>query len=221
VEAAWLLPLTSELDGLAAEFERKERRRRLEAIADAATGFAAKSGGRWPKSFDQLGPAFKTGSLLRRVPGTRKEYLLVDLGLVPPKAAGQMFVFCHQPDAGPGVEILAVSGGRARVTGLGREGLGNRLKRDQAILAVADPSRVKLSDEEKKAAGGAAAKLGANDFPVRDAATRKMQELGVKAVPTLVRLLDSSDPEVTSRAEGLLKKLTGLKDKAAVKRLAP
>ncbi|MHC4915480.1 MAG: hypothetical protein ACYTGB_08310 [Planctomycetota bacterium] len=221
VEALWLLPMLTELDGLAAELEAKEHQRRLGAIAEAAGAFAARSGGRWPKSSDQLGPAFKAGSLLRRVPGTRTEYRFADLGLVPPKASRQVLLLCYPPDALPGAQVLMISGGRAHVSHLGRQGLKSRLTRDGAILAVADPTRVKLSDEEKKAAADASGKLGATEFPVRDAATKKMQELGVKAVPTLVALLDSRDPEVASRAEGLLKKLTGLKDKAAVKRLAP
>jgi hypothetical protein len=49
--------------------------------------------------------------------------------------------------------------------------------------------------------------LGDGDFRVREAATRRLREIGKSAVPALREALASGDPEVCSRADSLLRQI--------------
>jgi len=49
--------------------------------------------------------------------------------------------------------------------------------------------------------------LGDADFRVREAATRRLREIGKSAVPALREALASADPEVCSRADSLLRQV--------------
>ena len=49
--------------------------------------------------------------------------------------------------------------------------------------------------------------LGDGDFRTREAATRKLREIGKSAVPALREALASNDPEVCSRADSLLRQI--------------
>ena len=226
VEGAVLVPLLGELDHLITEMESGACSRRLGVLAEAAQEFAAKNGGRWPAALEDLGPAFKAGAPGRSCPTSGKEYRLVSLGKIPEKAAhsGRAFVLGHEPEAAHRnwAWAVVIHGG----LNAGTEQIGDpkvletRLRQDQAILALADPSRAPAGDEDKQAIAAATADLASQDFDKREAATKKLREIGLKTMPALVELLDSKDLEVASRAEVILKELTGLKDKAAIKKLA-
>ncbi len=221
VEALMLAPMLADLDGIVRDMERAACRRRLNAIATAATAFARKNRGRWPASFAELGPAFKPGSPARRNPTTGKEFAMVSLGKVPPKVSRQNLVLCYQAENKGYGQAVCVRYGRAHVNYMSAKILAGLIKNTPGILTVADPARVKLTAEEKGAADAAAKNLGSENFQDRNAATKKMRKLGLKAIPKLVDLLKHSDPEVVSRAEMLLKEMTGLRSAAEIKKLAP
>jgi hypothetical protein len=225
VEAFALLPLLTEVDRIIADMERAACRQRLQAVADAAAAAAARNDGRWPAALDELGPEFKAGSAARRSPASGKEYVLVALGKIPAKASGCMLVLCYDPGqegAGQAAYGRHEPGGRpAAFVGEDRpEVIKNRIRETPALLALADPGRVEFTAEQRKAVEAAAADLGAEEFGRRDAANRLLREMGVRAVPRLAQLLASADAEVASRAEGLLRELTGLKTVQELKRLA-
>jgi hypothetical protein len=221
IEALAIVPLLSELESIIRDMERNAVRRRMQNIANAATAFARRNKGRWPNSFDELGASFKPGSPARRSPASGKEFAIIKLGKVPPKAARHRLLLCYQPDAKGSERAVLVRSGRAYVQSMSGKLLAARARQTLGILAVADPKRNKLTDSDKKAAAEGAKDLGNDNFAKREAATTKLRDLGVKAIPTLLRLLKSGDAEVSSRAEELLKKLTGLKTAAEVKQLAP
>jgi hypothetical protein len=229
LEVAPLLALLPEMERVASAMTRNACRARLENLGAAAAEFARAHGGAWPASFDQLGEGYKAGSPLRRCPADGKEYSFAALGTVPPKAQGRGFVLCHGAEGGHGEAgraetcLLAVRYGAAYAEPLyGQPGtLAARLSADQAILAMADPKRLQLSDEEKKALAEAAAELGNENFDRREAATKRLTDLGPKAASALLGLLASKDPEVADRALTILKKLTGLNSKEEMLRLAP
>lgn len=50
--------------------------------------------------------------------------------------------------------------------------------------------------------------LGSDDLDEREKASRELEKLGEKAVPALVKALDHSDPEVKSRAEAILLRMS-------------
>jgi len=63
------------------------------------------------------------------------------------------------------------------------------------------------------------ADLGAEEFAVRQEATRKLQALGRAAAPALEEAAKSDDPEVRARAREILKTLSGGTQAKAVRRL--
>ncbi len=227
MEAVFLAPMLGELDRMAAEQERDACGQRMEAVAKAAREFAGKNGGRLPASFDDLGPAFKAGASARACPTSGKEYALVPVGLLPERAveAGRNFLWCYEagtPHEGMSWAVVVYGRGGASVNmqRLQPGELEKRLARDRAILALADPARAPLSDEERKAIDAAAADLGAADFDKREAASKKLIELGPKCMAAVAALLDHKDLEVASRAEHVLKELTGIGDLPTIRKLA-
>ncbi|GEM_PF-6308657 len=225
MEAVLLAPALGELDRMAAEMERTACQQRLEALSAAAREFSRRNGGRLPGSLDELGPDFRAGAAGRSCPTSGKEYVVEAIGQLPDRAvkAGRSFVWCHEsgnPHRDMSWIIQAYGPGNLSVGMQGAGGLEKRLVQDRAVLALADPARAPVSDEERKAIAAAAAELGAAEFDKREAASRKLKELGPKCLTAMAGLLDSKDLEVAGRAENIVQELTGIRDRATVRRLA-
>jgi hypothetical protein len=65
----------------------------------------------------------------------------------------------------------------------------------------------RLSEAEAKAVDEAIAKLGNNEFAVRDAAMHQLTSFGERAYPALVKASKDADPEVARRAKAAMEKL--------------
>jgi len=75
------------------------------------------------------------------------------------------------------------------------------------LVALLCLSSFAQDEEQKKKIGELVAQLGADEFAVREKATEELRKIGKPAEEALKKAAESEDPEVRSRAKGLLEDL--------------